>query len=123
MLARRHKNSGRAKMARTIVGHGKFVRGFSCMVEGQDCFGKVQACHVDFAGGKGMGLKVHDAFIVPMCAGHHLEQGRGWDSFITKHRLTHEGVLATAAELARNSPRIIRAAREAGHDVGQETEA
>ena len=71
MLARRHKNSGRQHNGKRFPQHLQFVRGFQCLIEGKAghiCSGKVQAMHVDYAGGTGMGLKVLDAYTVPGCA-------------------------------------------------------
>lgn len=56
---------------------------------------KVRACHVDYAGGKGMATKVADKFAVPMCDGHHGEQHRGWKTFEAKYRIN---CLALSAE-------------------------
>lgn len=54
----------------------------------------VEFCHVDEAGGKGMGLKVHSSHGLPMCPRHHDEQhGKigefklrgGWKTFQLKY--------------------------------------
>lgn len=53
-----------------------------------ECSGKVRACHVDHAGGKGLGTKVADKHSLPMCDGHHAEQHRiGWRPFERKYKL------------------------------------
>lgn len=116
MLARRHRNSGRQNVGKRFPGHLQFVRGFRCIIEGKGghvCSGKVQAMHVDYAGGKGMGLKVPDFFTVPGCAEAHREQTDvlGWPGFERKYGID---ALALAKELAAKSPHIQRAAREAG---------
>jgi hypothetical protein len=117
MLARRHRNSGRQHDGKRFPGHLQFVRGFRCLIEGKAdhvCSGKVQAMHVDYAGGKGMGLKVADYYTVPGCAEAHCEQTDvlGWRGFEAKYGID---ALALAKELASKSPHIIRAAREAGY--------
>jgi hypothetical protein len=119
MLQRSAQNSRRGQKARTITGHGKFVRGYRCVIGTTDCSGKIEAAHLDFAGGKGVGIKVHDAFMIPFCQHHHGEQHRiGWPAFRRTYGLTEEDLLATARDLARVSPSIVRAAMAAGHDVG-----
>lgn len=119
MLARRHRNSGRQNVGKRFPSHLQFVRGFRCIIEGKCghvCSGKVQAMHVDYAGGKGMGLKVPDYYTVPGCAEAHREQTDvlGWPGFERKYGID---ALALAKELAAKSPTIQRAAREAGYQT------
>jgi hypothetical protein len=46
------------------------------------CAGKIVACHVDHAGGKGMGTKVADMHAIPLCNRHHTDQHNiGWETF------------------------------------------
>jgi hypothetical protein len=125
MLARRARNSNRQNANKRFPGHLQFVRGYRCLIEGRAghvCNGKVQAMHVDYAGGKGMGLKVADYFTVPGCAEAHREQTDvlGWPGFERKYGID---ALALAKELASKSPHIIKAAREAGYSVGEEVDA
>jgi hypothetical protein len=119
MLQRRHRNSGRQHNGKRFPQHLQFVRGFRCLIEGKAghvCSGKVQAMHVDYAGGKGMGLKVPDYYTVPGCAEAHREQTDvlGWAAFERKYGID---ALAIAKDLASRSPSIIKAAREAGYDT------
>lgn len=103
MLQRRHQNSQRAKQARAVPSHLAWVRGFVCLCfKHGDCDGRIEAAHVDYAGGKGTGLKVHDRFAVPMCAAHHAEQHRiGWKTFEATRQVN---ALAEAERLAKLSP-------------------
>ena len=99
MLARsafgpRHKNAPRPaqKSAPQFL---QWLRGRGCVV----CFKspgaaddvRIEAAHVDHAGGKGIGTKVADKFAIPLCGGpegHHAEQHRiGWKSFEAKYGL------------------------------------
>ena len=81
----------------------------------------MEAAHVDYEGSKGMGMKVPDIYTVPFCSEAHREQtALNWTRFEAKYEID---ALAMSKELARQSPTIIRAARERGHDVEQETEA
>lgn len=61
------------------------------------CGGKIRACHVDYAGGKGMATKVHDMHSVPMCDEHHSAQHTwGWDSFEANFNLKPGDTLLAA---------------------------
>lgn len=82
----RKKNAPRAKW-RVAEGFKKWIRGRTCIINNHECAGRMEACHVDYAGGKGMGLKVADMFCVPMCEHHHREQHKGWKSFEKKYRI------------------------------------
>lgn len=88
MLARsafkpRKQNSHRADSWKRVPGFLQWLRGRPCMLVAKGgCEGKVRACHVDYAGGKGIATKVHDKFAVPMCDGHHAAQHSwGWRTF------------------------------------------
>jgi len=62
------------------------------------CSGKVRACHVDYAGDKGIGTKVADEHAVPMCDGHHGQQHAwGWKSFEANYRINPSTLEAAAA--------------------------
>lgn len=66
----------------------KWLRGRECiLVNTGECWGKVRACHWDQAGDKGVGTKVSDKHSLPMCDGHHAEQGEilGWPKFQLKY--------------------------------------
>lgn len=61
----------------------QWIRGRECLCFPRGgCSGKIEAAHVDYAGGKGMGTKVADRHTVPLCTWHHAEQHRiGWAAF------------------------------------------
>lgn len=65
----------------------QWLRGRPCLIGGT-CAGRIEACHVDYAGGKGIGTKVADQFCVPMCAAHHAESHRaGIKTFEARHKV------------------------------------
>ena len=69
------------------------------------CEGKIQAMHLDFAGGKGTGTKVADRYAVPACAAHHRQQHLvGWVTFISLKDTTKEALLGAADILWRAWP-------------------
>ncbi len=78
----RHKNAPRPA-AKSAHGFKQWVRGRNCLAIGTGkCEGKVQAAHVDYAGGKGVGTKVADRFTIPLCAKHHaMQHNMGWMRF------------------------------------------
>lgn len=65
----------------------QWLRGRECFIsESGACEGKLEAAHVDHAGGKGMGTKVADRHAIPLCSKHHAEQHRiGWKSFEARY--------------------------------------
>lgn len=70
----RKRNSHKADEARRFPSHLKWLRGRPCILEGKfghACEGKMEAMHVDGAGGKGVGLKVADFKAVPACSEAH----------------------------------------------------
>ncbi len=68
-----------------------------------NCDGGIEAAHVDYAGGKGLGTKVADCHALPMCRKHHAEQHRiGWRSFEVQHG--DFDALAVAEEYWRQWP-------------------
>jgi hypothetical protein len=70
-----------------------------------DCAGKIEAMHLDFAGGKGIGTKVADRFAIPGCARHHgLQHKWGWITFLKWVGHTKEGLLHGAETLWRAWP-------------------
>lgn len=94
----RKRNAPRPRW-KVALGYLQWLRGRCCLI-GHDCEGKIQACHVDYAGDKGMGTKVSDRFAVPMCAHHHREQtDGGMQTFEAKHRVN----LLKAAEAYWNA--------------------
>ncbi|UAK23640.1 hypothetical protein [Sphingomonas nostoxanthinifaciens] len=108
MLARkstrpRRQNSHRADDIKRCPPFLQWVRGRSCLLldkRGHECRGRVRACHVDYAGDKGVGTKVSDRHAVPMCDGAHAEQtGQlGWGPFEAKWGIN---ALESAADLWR----------------------
>lgn len=63
----------------------QWLRGRECVMA-FNCEGKIEAAHIDYAGGKGVATKVSDRFALPMCHRHHAEQHRlGWRSFEAQH--------------------------------------
>lgn len=81
----RHRNSHRAAETRSFPQHLKWLRGRPCILNGRAghvCEGRMEAMHVDGAGGKGMGLKVADYCAVPGCSlAHRLYHDHGADSW------------------------------------------
>lgn len=62
------------------------------------CEGKIEAMHLDFAGGKGVSTKVADRYAISGCSLHHKRQSdRGWKTFLTEVGHTKEGLLYAAA--------------------------
>lgn len=61
----------------------QWLRGRECFVADKGaCEGKIEAAHVDHAGGKGIGTKVADRHAIPLCSAHHREQHtKGWRTF------------------------------------------
>lgn len=106
MLARsafkpRRRNSPRPaeKSAKAFL---QWLRGRECFCadeDGPDCFGKIEAAHVDYAGDKGMGTKVSDRFAIPLCTGHHAYQHTiGWAPFERECLAGGEGAALQAAD-------------------------
>lgn len=82
----RKRNAGRPQW-KVATAYLKWLRGRPCLIGG-DCAGRMEACHVDSAGDKGMGTKVSDRFAVPMCSAHHAESHEiGAQTFQVHHRV------------------------------------
>lgn len=80
----------------------QWLRGRECIMA-FNCDGKIEAAHVDHAGGKGMGTKVADCHALPMCAKHHREQHSiGWRTF--ERRYGNFSAVDTAASFWRRWP-------------------
>lgn len=79
----------------------QFVRGRECaFADHGGCEGKIEAMHLDFAGGKGVGTKVADRYALPACSAHHRQQHLiGWPAFISVKETTKEQLLIAAARL------------------------
>lgn len=84
----RHKNRGRPP-EKSNYKYLQWLRGRPCALQNHGgCGGKVHACHVDYAGDKGMGTKVADHFAIPMCTCHHAEQHNiGWTHFEARYAI------------------------------------
>lgn len=82
----RHRNSPRIA-EKSAPGFLQWIRGRECcLLSRGGCGGKIEAAHVDYAGGKGIGTKVADRHAVPLCTFHHAEQHRiGWGAFERKY--------------------------------------
>ena len=106
----RRQNSGKADIERRFPQHLQWLRGRPCLVANADCEGRMEAAHVDHAGGKGVGIKVADTKAVPLCQCHHAELHRGAKTFEAKHRID----LVAAAVYAAKSPHRGRWADVAG---------
>lgn len=88
MLARsafapRKKNSHKADFQLRAPSFLQWLRGRNCLLcDRGGCDGRIEAAHVDYAGGKGTSIKVADKFCVPMCSAHHAAQHSwGWQTF------------------------------------------
>lgn len=88
-FAPRKKNSRKADFYLRAPSFLQWLRGRPCLLEARGgCGGKIEAAHVDYAGGKGIGLKVHDRFCVPLCSDHHrVQHNVGWQTFETNYAL------------------------------------
>jgi hypothetical protein len=102
---RRHRNSPRPA-EKSAPGFLKFVRGYECAFQGiGKCEGKVEAMHLDWAGGKGTGSKVADRFVIPGCSGHARRQhNKGWETFMREMNATRESLLLMADYLWKHWP-------------------
>jgi len=110
MLARsafrpRKQNSHKADDARRFPSHLKWLRGRPCILEGRHghaCEGRMEAMHVDHAGGKGMSLKVADYQAVPACSeAHRLYHQYGARTWEATWRID---LVAAAKQYAAASP-------------------
>ena len=99
----RRRNSGKADGLRRCSGHLQWIRSRPCILaKVGGCAGRVEAAHVDHAGGTGLGVKVADAHAVPLCSGHHGEyHQRGARTFERKHTLD---LVQVASQFAHASP-------------------
>lgn len=97
----RHKNAPRPA-EKSAPGYLQWLRGRECIfvnIDGCRCEGKIEAAHLDWAGGKGMGTKVADKFAVPMCAGHHrLQHRKGWLTFMAEREVGTEVMIDGARQ-------------------------
>jgi hypothetical protein len=109
-LRRRHKNSGRPPEKDAPKFKEWLRKTYDCTfhLDGK-CEGKIEAMHLDFAGGKGMGTKVADSFSLPCCTGHHRRQhNKGWATFLREVGATKEALLEAAGKLWRAWPGLFK---------------
>jgi hypothetical protein len=108
-LRPRKRNAGRPsdKSAPQFL---QWIRRLPCVfADTGKCEGKIEAMHLDFAGGKGMGTKVADRYSVPACSGHHSRQHlKGWVTFLREVGTTKEALLAAADKLWRTWPGLFK---------------
>ena len=104
-LRPRKRNAGRPA-DKSAPGFLQWIRGRECIfADAGGCEGKIEAMHLDFAGGKGVGTKVADQYSVPSCSGHHRRQHtRGWATFLREVGATKEALLDAAGKLWRAWP-------------------
>jgi len=107
----RRRNSGKADAERRFPPHIQWLRGRPCLISSTECDGRMEAAHVDHAGGKGAGLKVADYKAVPLCQHHHAELHRGPQTFEAAHKVD---LVAAARAYAAKSPHRGRWADIAG---------
>lgn len=99
----RKQNSGRQHDGKRFPAHLAWLRKRPCIIADKHaCEGKIEAAHVDDAGGKGMSLKVADFHTVPMCGLAHRQLHQwGQGTWQRKFRI----ILSAAAALyAKASP-------------------
>jgi hypothetical protein len=74
-FAPRKKNSHKADFYLRAPSFLQWLRGRNCLLcDKGGCEGRIEAAHVDYAGGKGVGIKVADRFSIPLCSAHHRAQ-------------------------------------------------
>lgn len=104
-LRARKRNSGRQHEGKRFPGHLKWLRGRPCILEGKfghACEGRMEAMHVDEAGGKGMSLKVADYWAVPACSeAHRLAHQYGAETW---QRTWRVNLIEAARAYAKASP-------------------
>jgi hypothetical protein len=112
---RRTSNAGRVRSGieraeqRDWPTHRKWVRGFACVVCAQDGgvgIGRIECAHVRMGTDGGTSIKPHDAFTLPLCGIHHLQQhATGEATFARLYaKAFPKGMKARALEFARQSP-------------------
>lgn len=116
-VAPRKRNAPRPAW-KVAESHLAWIRKRACYLAGHPAGGcggmpgrkPIEPAHVDCAGGKGMGSKVADFYVIPLCARHHDEQhGKigsfrqrgGWATFQLKYGFD---AVKVAAEYWRLSP-------------------
>jgi hypothetical protein len=93
---------------KSAPGFLQYVRGRSCIfgiIDARCCDGKIQAAHLDWVGGKGIGTKVADRWAVPMCANHHrIQHIKGWLTFLREREVSKELLIDAAEQFWRAWP-------------------
>ena len=101
----RRRNSGRQHDGKRFPAHLSWLRKRPCILEGRfghACEGRMEAMHVDGAGGKGVGLKVADYHAVPGCSeAHRLYHDHGAETWQRTWRID---LIAAAKAYAKASP-------------------
>ncbi|WP_293921078.1 hypothetical protein [Sphingobium sp. UBA5915] len=88
-FAPRKKNSHKADFYLRAPSFLQWLRGRNCLLcDKGGCEGRIEAAHVDYAGGKGVGIKVADRYAIPLCSAHHRAQHNwGWQTFEDNFRI------------------------------------
>jgi hypothetical protein len=109
-LRPRHKNSGRPPEKDAPAFKEWLRKTHDCAFHmAGDCAGKIEAMHLDFAGGKGIGTKVADSFCLPCCSKHHRRQhDTGWATFLRAMGLTKEACIEASDKLWRKWPGLAK---------------
>lgn len=101
----RRTNSGRQHEGRRFPSHLAWLRKRPCLLAGKaghECEGRIEAAHVDHAGGKGMSLKVADFHAVPLCGTSHAAlHSAGAKTWQMRHGVN---LLDAAQQYAKASP-------------------
>lgn len=103
-LHNRRRNSGKQHEGKRFPSHLAWLRKRPCIIEGlygHLCSGRMEAAHVDAAGGKGMGVKVADYHAVPACSEAHRLIHSGAESFERKYGLS---LIEAGKQYAKASP-------------------
>jgi hypothetical protein len=105
-LRPRHKNSGRPPEKSAPKFKEWLRKKHDCAFHlAGECGGRIEAMHLDFAGGKGVGTKVADSYCLPSCAVHHGWQHIwGWNTFCKRMDTSKDALLAAADKLWRQWP-------------------
>lgn len=103
--APRKRNSPRVA-EKSALGFLQWLRGRECFFAYMCCCeGGMEAMHLDFAGGKGVGTKVADRYALPSCSKHHrMQHVSGWQTFATAVGNTKEGLLYASDQYWRQWP-------------------
>lgn len=85
--------------------HLAWLRTLGCCIADSACSGPIQAHHVRWGTGGGMGKKPANDFAVPLCAAHHAAGHQmGWRTFEAENVID---LLAMAGLYASMSPHLL----------------